>query len=248
MINFDMSDRLLEKLNIYADKDIFSIMLNYIFNKYSKIYGKTLDIDGFNNDLYNVHKKYKDNISKKNSKNKEESKTIEFTVSFIDYVFKNIFQYINISIFLKMNLIHFKERGAEFNNYKLMTDFFDYIFINYGVNNYMDYLYQYKYIEPKIVSFGGEELKEDLSILFNGLGLNSLFCDRLNNLYAVRFANEVSSHMMFPMPKLSEEDRFELKECLIYNDKLCNIFDSKYSDDKQIMAADYMFERKLTRK
>lgn len=248
MINFDASSKLLERLNIYADKDIFSIMLNYILNKYAKINIKTLDVDGFKNDLFNIHRRYKDNLNHKNKKSNDEEYTIKFTINFIDYLFKNVFQYINISIFLKMNLIYFKEREIEFNNCKLMTDFFDYIFINYDVNNYMDYLYQYKYFESKIIEFGGEELKEDINVLFNGLGLNALFCDRLDNLYAVRFSNQVSCRLMHPIPKLTEEDRYELKECLIYNNKLCNAFDGKYPDDKQIIAADYMMQRKLSRR
>ena len=243
MINFDMSDKLLDELEIYGDKDIFSIMLNYVLNKCCKIYEKDFE-EIIKSDLYDIYRKCKDNSK---VKNKELTENELKTIKFIDYLYKNVFQYMNISIFLKMNLIYFRERKVKFNNYKLMTDFFDYIFIKYGVNNYMDYLSQYKNFGPEILKFGGEELNEDLNRLFNGLGLNLLFCDRLNNTYAARFTNDVSSHVMFPMPKLSDDDREELKECLAYNKKLCSAFKTSNTDEQQIAAADYMLKRNLNR-
>lgn len=255
MINFDVSKKLLEKINIYADKDIFSVMLNYVLNKCTKLYEKSFE-NTMRNSLYNIHKKYKD-IDRKNEllanknfmkhRNKELAETDLNTIKFIEYLYKDVFQYMNISIFLKMNLIFFRDRSVTFNNYKLMTNFFDFIFIKFNVNNYMDYLYQYNYIEPLITKFGGDALKQDIDKLFNGMGLNSLFCDRLDNSYMVRCTDEISSHIMFPMPKLKEVDRNDLGDCLMYNKKLCNQFKASNADEQQIIAADYMLQRKLTR-
>lgn len=247
MLNFDVSKKLLERMDIIADTEIFSIMLNYILNKNIKNHDSSY-MDNLKLNLYFLHRKYKDN-SKINPDTivENEQQTIEYIYS----IYKNIFSHMNISIFLKMCEDNFIERNVTFNDYALLTKFFDYIFIKYGVNNYLEYLYNYESIKPEIMTFGGDSLREDINKLFNGLGLNILYIALISGMtnlnYFAQF-EELNSHLMFETIELKEKDRDELLSYIKFNREICKQFDVPYEDDRQLLFTKYIEESKSKNK
>jgi hypothetical protein len=232
MVQFDVTKTLLKRLNIIANEDLFSMMLNYIIRK------KGLSDEELTllKDRWHILKKrYPEDETKKKKNYKEFTEFLNYNNSYenleqfvihnelevlkyIKEIYIREFPFIDLSNFLlSLDLFEYERYTTKIKNRDILINFLEYLKMKYNLNNFIDLLANQDIVSKEAINNGGNYLLKDLNYLFAQLGLTFIQADNYyENLKYVGSYNYMDDAISFydcSLIPFDEETQKEYEDC-----------------------------------